>query len=105
MTKTTTDIHSINYPQLVEKIKCWGKELGFSQLGITDIDLYKHEQALEKWLANNYQGNMDYMALHGLMRARTAELAPGTIRATIVRLNYIPTEANSTQILQEQDHA
>ena len=105
MTDSTTNKHSINYPQLVEKIKCWGKELGFSQLGITDIDLSQHEQALEKWLANNYHGNMDYMARHGLMRARPAELEPGTVRAISVRLDYLPTKAKCAQILKAKDHA
>jgi epoxyqueuosine reductase len=47
MTKTTANIPAINYPELVEKIKCWGKELGFSQLGITDID-----QSMNKRLSN-----------------------------------------------------
>lgn len=105
MTNTTTNNHTINYPELVEKIKCWGKELGFSQLGITDIDLSKHEQALEKWLANNYHGNMDYMARHGLMRARPAELELGTIRAISVRLDYLPTKAKCARILKAKDHA
>lgn len=105
MTNTTPNIPSINYPELVEKIKCWGKELGFSQLGITDIDLSKHEQALETWLANNYHGNMDYMARHGLMRARPAELEPGTVRAISVRLDYLPTKAKCARILKAKDHA
>lgn len=105
MINTVTNNHAINYPALVEKIKCWGKELGFSQLGITDIDLSKHEQALEKWLANNYHGNMDYMARHGLMRARPAELEPGTVRAISVRLDYLPTEAKCARILTAKNHA
>ena len=105
MTQTTTSNHSINYPELVEKIKCWGKELGFSQLGITDIDLSEHEQALEKWLANDYHGNMDYMARHGLMRARPAELEPGTVRAISVRLDYLPTNAKCARTLKAKDHA
>lgn len=105
MINTATNNHSINYLALVEKIKCWGKELGFSQLGITDIDLSKHEQALEKWLANNYHGNMDYMARHGLMRARPAELEPGTVRAISVRLDYLPTKAKCARILKAKDHA
>ncbi len=87
MINKATNNDAINYPALVEKIKSWGEELGFSQLGITDIDLSQHEQALEKWLANNYHGNMDYMARHGLMRARPAELEPGTVRAISVRLD------------------
>ena len=105
MTNTTANSPAINYPELVEKIKCWGKELGFSQLGITDIDLSKHEKALEQWLANNYHGNMDYMARHGLMRARPAELETGTIRAISVRLDYLPTQAKCARILKLKDHA
>ena len=105
MTNTMANSPTINYPELVEKIKCWGKELGFSQLGITDIDLSKHEQALEQWLANNYHGNMDYMARHGLMRARPAELETGTIRAISVRLDYLPTQAKCAQILKSKNHA
>lgn len=105
MTNTTANSPAINYPELVEKIKCWGKELGFSQLGITDIDLSKHEKALEQWLANNYHGNMDYMARHGLMRARPAELETGTIRAISVRLDYLPTQAKCARILKLKNHA
>jgi len=105
MTNTTANNPAINYPELVEKIKCWGKELGFSQLGITDIDLSKHEKALEKWLANNYHGNMDYMARHGLMRARPAELELGTVRAISVRLDYLPTQAKCAQILKSKNYA
>lgn len=105
MTNTMTNHPAINYPELVEKIKSWGKELGFSQLGITDIDLSKHEQALEQWLANNYHGNMDYMARHGLMRARPDELELGTIRAISVRLDYLPTQAKCAKILKSKNHA
>ncbi len=105
MTNTSANNLSINYSQLVEKIKCWGIELGFSQIGITDVDLSQHEQALEKWLANNYHGNMDYMARHGLMRARPAELEIGTVRAICVRLDYLPTKAKCAKILKAKDHA
>jgi epoxyqueuosine reductase len=105
MTKTTINNHTVNYSQLVEKIKCWGEELGFSQLGITDIDLSEHEQALETWLANDYHGNMDYMARHGLMRARPAELVPGTVRVISVRLDYLPAKAKCARILKAKDHA
>lgn len=105
MTNTVINTSTINYPDLVEKIKGWGKELGFSGLGITDIDLSAHEQALEKWLANGYHGNMDYMARHGLMRARPAELEPGTVRVISVRLDYLPTNAKCASILKNKNNA
>lgn len=48
---------------------------------------------------------MDYMARHGLMRARPAELEQGTIRAISVRLDYLPTQAKCAHILKAKDHA
>jgi epoxyqueuosine reductase len=36
---------------------------------------------------------MDYMARHGLARARPAELVPGTVSVITVRMNYLPPEA------------
>ena len=95
----------INYQQLAEKIKLWGKELGFAQVGITDVDLSKHEQGFTDWLAKNYHGNMEYMASHGLMRARPAELLPGSLRCISVRLNYLPTNAKFAKLLKKTDHA
>jgi epoxyqueuosine reductase len=104
MTNTTTT-PNINYQALAKKIKFWGKELGFDQVGICDIDLSSHEPALIKWLEHNYHGNMDYMARHGLMRARPAELELGTIRAISVRMNYLPTDARFAKTLKKKDHA
>ncbi|GLX78154.1 epoxyqueuosine reductase [Thalassotalea insulae] len=94
-----------NYLELAEKIKSWGKELGFSQVGFSDIDLTKHEQPLANWLANHYHGEMDYMAKHGLMRARAHELVPDTIRVISVRMDYLPQEAKFAQTLKNKEKA
>ncbi len=96
---------SINYQALAEKIKFWGQELGFEQVGICDVDLSSHEPAFLKWLENNYHGNMDYMAKHGLMRARPDELEIGTLRVISVRMNYLPTDAKFAKTLKNKDHA
>jgi len=101
--KMTTS--SINYQELAEKIKCWGKELGFSGIGISDIDLTSHEAPLKSWLANNYHGNMDYMARHGMMRAKPDELVPGTLRVISVRLDYLPHDAKFAQTLKNKNKA
>ncbi|MEN9374672.1 MAG: tRNA epoxyqueuosine(34) reductase QueG [Pseudomonadota bacterium] len=42
------------------------------------------------WLEKGYHGEMDYMARHGLKRARPAELVPGTVRVITVLMNYLP---------------
>jgi epoxyqueuosine reductase len=98
-------IPKINYQELAEKIQLWGQELGFSQVGFSDIDLSSHEQALTKWLENNYHGEMDYMAKHGLMRARAQELVEGTTRVISVRMDYLPTDAKFARTLKKKDHA
>ena len=41
---------TINYQALAKQIKHWGQELGFSQVGFSDIDLSSHEKALTDWL-------------------------------------------------------
>jgi epoxyqueuosine reductase len=73
---------------LVAKIRRWGQELGFQQVGITDIDLREHEPHLLRWLQKGYHGDMHYMQRHGLKRARPAELVPGTVSVISVRMDY-----------------
>ena len=95
----------INYQELSTQIKHWGQDLGFSQVGISDVDLSDHEAALTRWLENNYHGDMDYMARHGLMRARAKELVEGTLSVISVRMDYLPTDAKFARILKNRDHA
>src|ERR1700712_1267671 len=75
---------------LARSIKDWGRELGFAEVGIADVDLARAEAGLTAWLAAGCHGEMDYMASHGLKRARPAELVPGTVRAIIARMDYLP---------------
>ncbi|MGL5007570.1 MAG: tRNA epoxyqueuosine(34) reductase QueG [Plesiomonas sp.] len=86
--------------ELALLIKQWGVSLGFQQVGICDIDLHKHEPLLQHWLDNHYHGEMGWMANHGMMRARPAELHPGTLRVISVRMNYLPTHASFARVLK-----
>ncbi|MFJ5160975.1 tRNA epoxyqueuosine(34) reductase QueG [Pantoea sp. NPDC088449] len=87
----------MSYPldlhQLAQQIKQWGRELGFQQVGICDTDLSAEEPRLQEWLDKQYHGEMDWMARHGMMRARPHELLPGTLRVISVRMNYLPAKA------------
>ncbi|REL28535.1 tRNA epoxyqueuosine(34) reductase QueG [Thalassotalea euphylliae] len=94
---------AINYQDLAEKIKLWGQSLGFAQLGIADIDLSEHEPRLQAWLDNQYHGEMDYMARHGMMRARPNELEPGTVRVISARMNYLPPNAKFAATLKDKE--
>jgi epoxyqueuosine reductase len=75
---------------LAERIKKWGRELGFQQVGITGIDLAEDEARLVAWLEQGRMGEMDYLVRHGVKRARPAELVPGTLRVLSARMDYLP---------------
>jgi len=79
--------------QLARAIKAWGAELGFADVRIADVDLAHAEEGLRAWLAAGHHGEMDYMASHGMKRARPAELVPGTVRAIVARMDYLPQDA------------
>jgi epoxyqueuosine reductase len=76
--------------ELARRIKAWGRELGFGAVGISDADLTDAEAGLASWLEAGYHGEMDYMAKHGMKRARPAELVAGTLRVITVRMAYLP---------------
>ncbi len=78
-------------PQAVmQQLQAWAHELGFSQIGVADIDLSSAEAGLLAWLEAGFHGSMHYMASHGLKRARPAELVPGTLRVLTARMDYLP---------------
>ena len=59
---------------LVARIRQWGRELGFDAVGVGDVDLADAEPGLAAWLEAGFHGDMDYMARHGMKRARADEL-------------------------------
>ncbi len=68
----------------------WGRALGFSQIGVADADLSSAEPGLLAWLSAGCHGTMDYMARHGVRRARPAEVFKGTLRVITARMDYLP---------------
>src|SRR3954470_24741662 len=80
---------AMDYGALAQRIRQWGGELGFQAVGIADADLPAAEPRLLEWLAQGRHGEMEYMARHGALRARPAELKPGTLRVISCRMNYL----------------
>lgn len=93
--------HPLDLHQLAQHIKQWGLSLGFQQVGIADTDLRLEEARLQAWLDQGYHGEMAWMARHGMMRARPAELLPGTLRVISVRMNYLPPHAAFASTLND----
>ena len=95
-----------NHADLAERIKTWGRELGFQQVGITGVDLAEDEQQLHDWLAQGQHGEMDYMQRHGDKRSRPQALIPGTLRIVSVRLDYgTSDDAAAWQTLEDGERA
>lgn len=89
-TKSATEI-----AELKSAIVRWGLELGFQQVGVSDIDLSDAEERLDRWLEEGRHGEMAYMQRHGTKRSRPKELVPGTIRVISVRMDYLPEDQQS----------
>nr|WP_297357680.1 tRNA epoxyqueuosine(34) reductase QueG [uncultured Caldimonas sp.] len=80
----------VDHEALLTELRQWAHELGFSQIGVADVDLQSAEAGLMAWLAAGFHGSMGYMAAHGLKRARPAELVPGTVSVITARMDYLP---------------
>ncbi|WP_374556813.1 tRNA epoxyqueuosine(34) reductase QueG [Thermomonas sp.] len=73
---------------LADRIRALARAAGFQRVGISGIELGEDEAHLLDWLAQGLYGSMDWMARHGALRARPAELLPGTVRVISVGLDY-----------------
>jgi len=81
----------------------WGTELGFQQVGISDINLAEAELRLDEWLANEHHGVMHYMRKHGTKRSRPAQLVTGTVRIISVRMDYLSNDQEAAQALLDHE--
>lgn len=88
---------------LAEDIRHWGRELGFQQVGISDIDLGEHPAHLAKWLEAGHHADMAW--LREPKRVDPAALKPGTRRIISLRMDYLPAEPRIHEILQDGSRA
>lgn len=98
-------LNDIDSAELLREIRRWADELGFAQVGVSDINLQEHEAYLERWLAAGYQGDMHWMAAHGKKRSRPEELVPGTCRVLSLRMDYLPDGAEPLTVLDNPSQA
>jgi epoxyqueuosine reductase len=83
---------SNHHTLLLSQMQIWAQALGFSQIAVAPVDLSSAEPGLRDWLDQHFHGEMDYMARHGMKRARPAELVPGTLSVLTARMNYLPRD-------------
>ncbi len=91
---------------LSTQIKGWAKALGFQDCGISRSALGEDETHLLSWLNDGCHGEMDYMARHGTLRTRPADLCPGTVSVVSVRMDYHnPQSASIDEVLADPERA
>ena len=88
---------ALDYLALADDIRCWARELGFQQTGITGTRLDADEAHLLRWLEAGNHGEMAYMQRHGTRRSRPEELVPGTLRVISVRMDYWPGKSRAAE--------
>ncbi|MGL4233460.1 MAG: tRNA epoxyqueuosine(34) reductase QueG, partial [Casimicrobium sp.] len=82
---------------LSQRIVELGREMGFADVGIADIDLSSEAAGFNAWIESGQHGEMEYMARHGEKRWRPDELEPGTQSVICVVLDYWPQNANDAE--------
>jgi epoxyqueuosine reductase len=91
---------------LNEKIKTWGRELGFSQVGIASPFLDDSTRDyLTQWLSLGFHGEMTYLARKEPDRGDPKALVSQARSVIMVRLDYLPPDADSGNILSQKDKA
>lgn len=85
---------NVDVVELVKSIQGWATELGFSQIGVSDLDVSQAMPGLQAWLQAGHHGTMGYMAKHADLRGDPARLVPGALSAITVRMDYLPTSAD-----------
>ena len=75
---------------LASCIRQWGIEMGFSRIGIADVDVAHAAERLNEWPADGRHGDMDYLQRYAGLRADPSRLLPGALRVITARMDYLP---------------
>ncbi len=81
-----------NYTEILHWLRTQAKELGFSDVRISDLDLSQELPFFQDWLKKGRHGQMHYMSRHANLRANPEELLPGVVRSICFRMDYLPRE-------------
>ena len=76
----------------MRRLEGWARDLGFSQIGVAEVDLGDAEQGLRAWLEAGFHGSMDYMAAPGCSSAG---------RIITARMEYLPESRGEQWQAQE----
>jgi epoxyqueuosine reductase len=84
---------AIGDEDIATRVIALGRDMGFADVGIADIDLSSEAAGFQSWIDQGLHGEMEYMASHGEKRWRPDELVHGTRAVICVLLDYWPNDA------------
>ena len=87
------------------EISQWAHDLGFAQIGITDVDLSEHAPHVRAWLAAGFAGEMGYLHRNLDKRLHPPLLEPETCRVVSARMDYLPSDTRPIEILENPEKA
>jgi epoxyqueuosine reductase len=87
-----TELEILDLEATKSSLIAGARALGFSQLGVTSVQIPEDEQHLLRWLQAGFHGEMEYMQKHGSLRSRPQDLVPGTVRVLSARMDYWPAD-------------
>lgn len=90
---------------LAQHIATWATELGFAEVGITDLALSKESERLHAWLDKKYNGSMTWMEENVDKRLQPELLVVDACRSICVRMNYLPQNTNMIKTLKSPEKA
>jgi len=87
------------------RIRAWGRELGFADVGIAELRLEDDAAHLADWLREGFHGSMAYMARDPALRAAPRRLRPGTVSVISASMEYTPPAAPAAAVLEDGSRA
>jgi len=88
-------------PPLAERLRAWGGELGFADVGVARLELDGDGARLRQWLRAGFHGSMAYMERSAAQRAAPRRLRPATLSVISARMDCTPPAAGAAAVLAD----
>jgi len=87
-----------------QRITELGLQLGFQDIGVSNVSLDTEHQRFQQWLDNHYHGEMEYMARNQDKRLQPSQLVPDTLSVICARMDYLPQSSDDSLNLLDHEH-
>ena len=88
-----------------KKVVLIGKEIGFNDVGISDIEINQNQDLYSKWIEKNNHGSMSYLKDHQQIKFDPNNILHGTQSIISTRIDYLPLNENLIELLNKKDQA